>query len=155
MYKIKSGVNLSFCNADVCGSGVQTPRVIQLKVCAHFNAPPPPIYPRMNAAGTTWLEAEWTPEPGWTLWGRKISLAVPGSRTTYCPGIDLVKTVSVCMGWGYEHGTCSRRTVKRKWSLVDERIACRVFTQLAFIIKYEPVVNGSGKWGNMVQGVPG
>jgi hypothetical protein len=44
----------------------------------------------------TELEAEWVPEPGLTLCGRKISLAVPGGPTAHCPGFDLVRRVSVC-----------------------------------------------------------
>jgi hypothetical protein len=87
--------------------------------------------------------------------GNKNILSVPGGRTAHCPGRNLVRRVSVCMGRGDEHGTCSRHAVKRNSSLVDQLVACRVFTQPAFTRNYEPMVNDSGKWSNMVQGVPG
>ena len=99
MYKIKRRVKLSLCNEDMCGSGGPTPRVIQLKLCANFDAPCQFTQAWMLRVQTE-LEAEWAPEPGWSLWGRKISLAVPGDRTAHYPGFDLARRVIVCVRGG-------------------------------------------------------
>ena len=50
-------------------SGGTAPRVIQLKVCAHFDALCQFTHAWMLPVQTE-LEAEWAPQPGWPLWGR-------------------------------------------------------------------------------------